>query len=159
MAKRVTNLYRYAQVCTSANTQYIAALAAIDDPGAAFNLLHRASKPVHNQKRNARALNLLNPDDSALCCAVMRGEYAISGFRLRDIAQYLGIAQSDDPAERIRQRARLGRRVRLLRDHGLVARIPHSRRYRITRLGMQVMAAAVYLLESHMPQLLYDMAA
>jgi hypothetical protein len=159
MAKRITNLYRYAQVCLSANTQYIAALAVIDDPTAAYNSLYRVCKPVHTENRNARALNLLNADDNAICCAAIRGENTLQGFRLGDVAEYLRIAQSSDPKERIRQRARLGRRLKLLHAHGLIRKIPHSRRYRATQLGMQIMGAAVYLYEHHMPQMLLDMAA
>ncbi len=154
MAKRVTNLYRYAEVCLSANTQYIAALAVVEDPSAAYGSLNRVSKPLHQENKNARAINLLNPADSALCSAVMRGEHAINGFRLGNIAEYLEIGQCANPEERIRQRARLGRRLKLLHAHALIAKIPHSRRYRVTRLGMQIMSAAVYLYEHHMPELL-----
>jgi len=159
MAKRVTNLYRYEQICCAANTEYIAALAVVEDPSGAYNSLHRVSKPMHGEKKNARALNLLNPHDSALCRAVMRGENAINGFRLGDVADYLGIGQSSDAKERIRQRARLGRRLKLLHAHGLIRKIPHSRRYRVTQLGMQIMGAALYLYDHHMPQLIMKQAA
>jgi hypothetical protein len=158
MAKRVTNLYRYAQVCLSANTQYIEALAVIDDPTEGYKVLHRASNALRGENKSARALNFLNPDDSALCGAVMCGEQTINGFRLGDIADYLGVAQCSDPRQRIRERARLGRRLKLLHVHGLIRKIPHSRRYRATHTGTQIMTAAVYLYKNHMPRLLFDKA-
>jgi hypothetical protein len=39
----------------------------------------------------ARAIKLLNPDDSALCRAVICGEQNISEFRPADIAHYPGV--------------------------------------------------------------------
>ena len=38
----------------------------------------------------ARAINLLNPDDSALCRAIICGEQSISEFRPADIAHCPG---------------------------------------------------------------------
>lgn len=89
----------------------------------------------------------------------MRGENAINGFRLGDVADYLGIGQSSDAKERIRQRARRGRRLKLLHAHELIRKIPHSRRYRVTQLGMQIMGATLYLYDHHMPQLIMNQAA
>ena len=154
MAKRVTNLYRYAQVSLSANKQYLNALAVIDDPTAAYHMLNRACQPVRSSKKRCRPLNLLNPQDNALCAAAMSGEFALHGFRQRDIAQHLAIRYSRDPVERKRQSARLSRRIKLLHIHGLIAKIPRSRRYRVTYLGMQIMSAAVHLRTEYMPQLL-----
>lgn len=159
MAKRVTNLYRYAQISISANKQYINALAVIDDPTDAYRMLHRACQPIHSTAKRCRALNLLNADDNALCAAAMRGEFALHGFRQRDIARHLGIEYSQDRIERKRQSARVSRRIKLLHIHGLIAKIPRSRRYRVTHLGRQIMAAALHLRNEYMPQLLLNKAS
>jgi hypothetical protein len=154
MAKRVTNLYRYAEIGLSANKQYLNALAVIDDPTAAYDMLNRACQPIRSSNKRCRPLNLLNPQDNALCAAVMRGEFALRGFRHRDVAEHLGIEYSRNPVIQKRQSARLSRRIKLLHTHGLIAKIPRSRRYRVTRPGRQIMAAAVHLRTEYMPPIL-----
>jgi hypothetical protein len=90
---------------------------------------------------------------------VLRGEHAVGGFCNRDIAKHLLPGRSTDPAERRRQSARITRRIQLLRAHGLVAKIPRSRRYRLTSLGLTLMTASIYLQEKTMPELIRQLAA
>ncbi|MBM4068779.1 MAG: hypothetical protein FJ271_07520 [Planctomycetes bacterium] len=52
--------------------------------------------------RTVRALNLLAPEDAALLAAVSRGEFAISGFRNRDVRDIL-FGDAKDPADLKRQ--------------------------------------------------------
>ena len=44
------------------------------------------------------------------------------------------------------------RLIQLLRAHGLVAKIPRTRRYRVTAAGEQLMGAAIQVKERHFPQ-------
>jgi hypothetical protein len=51
---------------------------------------------------------------------------------------------------RKRQSARIGRLLLLLRAH-FIAKIPRSRRYRVTLRGFKLMTAAIFLREEYMP--------
>jgi len=161
MAKRISNLYRYAEVCLSANRAYLAALSVVDDPAQAYRLLNDLCEPVAKNGRRRRALNPLRKDEVALFAATLRGEHFIHGFRNRDLATHLNARQpkSKDPRERKRNSARITRLIQLLHAHRLIAKIPRSRRYRITLRGATLMSAAVYLYNHDVPNIIAKHAA
>ena len=145
MSKGVANLYRYAQVGHRANERYLEALAVVNDLGVGRRELDCRCAPVFYQGRRRRALQPLGRDDQALFAAALRGEQAVRGFRNGELAQQLFGARPDDPVERRRQCGRVSRRISLLRAHGLVAKFPRSRRYRVTQNGQRFMSTAMHL--------------
>ena len=155
MAKRVTNLYRYAEVSMAANCQYLDALSVVDDPSASIRMLDKLCAPAQLNGHRKRAMNPVSCDDVKLFAAVMRGEHFIHGFRNGHLAEHLGISLSENKPERRRQSSRIGRLLQLLRAHRLIAKIPRSRRYRVTLRGFKVMTAAVFLREEFMPEHIY----
>ena len=159
MAKRVSNLYRYAEVCISANKRYLEALCAVENPTEAYSMLDRVCEPVTRNGRRHRGINPLRKDDVSLFAAVLKGEHFIRGFRNRDLAKQLKLKQSRNPLERRRQSARVTRLLQLLRAHGLIAKIPRSRRYRLTVRGAILMSAAVHLRTEEMPARILKPAA
>jgi hypothetical protein len=159
MAKRVTNMNRYAEVSLTANARYLEALSVIDDPSQAYHLLHRVCRPVTRNGQRRRALNPLAPKDLSLFVAALRGEHCIHGFSNRDLARHLNIKPSRDIRERKRDSARVTRLLQLLRAHGLIAKIPRTRRYRPTAQGAAIMSAAVYLQKKEMPEMIQKLAA
>ncbi len=78
----------------------------------------------------------------------------IKGFANRDITRQLGVKLPVDTDERKRQSKRTMRLIQLLRAHGLIAKIPRPRRYRVTFKGLQITAAAVHLTDSTVPFIL-----
>lgn len=152
MSKGVANLYRYAQVSREANARYLEALAVVDDLGVGQRELDRYCEPVLYQGRRRRALQPLSRADQALFKAVLRGEYALRGFRNGEVAEVVLGKAPKDPVERRRRCGRISRRISLLRAHGLVAKIPRCRRYRATARGQRFMATAVYLRSKLFPR-------
>jgi hypothetical protein len=145
LTKAVANLYRFAQVGQKANARYLEALAVVNDLGVAQKELERRCAPVYYQGRRRRALQPLSADDQALFEAALRGEHAVRGFRNGELAPLLFGPRPDDPGERRRQCGRVSRRISLLRAHGLVAKFPRSRRYRVTARGQRFMSTAIHL--------------
>jgi hypothetical protein len=152
MAKRVTNLYRYAEVSKAANRQYLDALSVIDDPEAAFKMIDKLCSPAELNGKRKRALNPVSPSDVKLFVSVMRGEHCIHGFRNGELAEHLGMVKSKDKTERRRQSSRICRMLQILRAHRLIAKVPRSRRYRVTLKGFKLMTAAIFLREEYMPK-------
>jgi hypothetical protein len=152
MSKGVANLYRYAQVGQQANARYLEALAVVDDLGVGQRELDRRCAPVSYQGRRRRALQPLGRDDQALFEATLRGEHAVRGFRNGELAQQLFGPKPSDATERRRQCGRVSRRISLLRAHGLVAKIPRTRRYRVTQSGQRFMSTAIHLRSKLFPK-------
>jgi hypothetical protein len=158
LRKRVTEMFHYAAVCLRANKAYLDALTPVDDPTAAYRELDRICEPVRYGKRQVRPLNPLRENDRKLFETVIRGEYHLHGFKSREIGIRLGIMYAADPHERRRQCAKVNRKLRLLRGHGLITRHGRSKRYRVTQLGMRFMNAAITLHDDTLP-LLFKIAA
>jgi len=152
MNKGIANFYRYAQVGQKANERYLEALAVVDDLGVGQRELDRRCAPVPYQGRKRRGLQPLGRDDQALFEAALRGEHAVRGFRNGELAQLLFGPKPSSPSERRRQCGRVSRRISLLRAHGLVAKIPRSRRYRVTGSGQRFMSTAIHLRTKLFPQ-------
>jgi hypothetical protein len=158
LRKGVAWLWRYAEVGLSANRRYLEALANVDDPSAACGLLDRVCRPAVWQGRRRRALQPLSPHDQALFLAVLRGEHHLHGLGNQDLAKRLYGDPPRDPLQRRRLSARVTRMIQLLRAHGILAKVPHRRRYRVTAKGERLLGSAIYVRYKHLPKELSDAA-
>jgi len=143
LPKGVAWLWRYAEISRAASSRYLEALAAVDDWRKSRTLLDQASRPAKVGGRRRRALQLLSPQDQALFRAVLQGAYRLGGLRNRDVAAQLYARPARDGAERRRRCGRVTRLLQLLPAHGLLAKIPRSRRYQVTAKGEALMSAAI----------------
>ncbi len=158
MNKGVANFYRYLEVARTANERYLRALAAVTPPGASGRILDRVHRPARLGARRQRGLNVLRAEEQALFAAVLRGEHHLRGLRNADVQALLFARPAKAPAERRRRTARVSRWLHLLRAHGLLAKVPHSNRYRVTAKGEAVMGAAIYARHKVFPQELTGVA-
>ena len=108
-------------------------------------------RPRTNHGRRFARFNPISRDDLALFRAVLAGEHAIRGFRNTDITARLYTRPPADAEEAHRRCERTSRLIVKLRGHGLVAKIPRARRYRVTRYGHQVMDAAINMHDHDFP--------
>jgi hypothetical protein len=143
LRKGIADLHRRAKVSQRANDTYLDALAAVDDTTPLHRLLDAVSKPAVYGSRRVRALRTGDPEDVALLQAISRGEFATAGFRNRDLRRLLlppkdGETASDDVR---RRSAKISRKLRLLRAHGVIQKIPKTHRYRLTKGGQLLTAA------------------
>lgn len=143
MAKAVADIHRRYQLCQSANERYLDALAAVGPTPPAAQLLDPVSQPLHGVAGNCRGLRPTNPDDAALFAAVMAGQNLIDGFSNAMLQQTLFAKEPCDKQERRRRSNAVGRKLRLLRRHGLIHKIGRRRLYRLTVKGRQLMSLAL----------------
>jgi hypothetical protein len=141
LRKGVADVSRRADVSQKATERYAEALATVEDKTPLKELADGLCRPVHWKGRRARALNPLNPDDAALLEAVSRGEFLLDGFRNRDLRGLLYAAPAASPADERRRSAAVTRRLRLLRAHGLIQKVPKSHRYQVSAHGRTAIAA------------------
>ena len=159
MSKRVRYLPRYAEVSLQANSRYLQGLSVVTDLAEQVRAIDVVCEPVVREQRRSRGLNPLRKREVALFAAVLHGEHILHGFAFRDIARVADIRLPSDPQERRRLSSKIYRRFAMLRAHGLIARIPRTRRWRVTHKGHAFMAAALKLKTHDLPVCLYDLAA
>ncbi len=151
MRKGVADFWRNYQVGIAANRRYLDALAAAPLKGEGVAALDALCRPRTKAGRTYARFNPLTPTDLALFRAVLSGEHAINGFRNRDLARRLYRRPPHDSDEAHRRCERVSRLIVKLRGHGLVAKVPRSRLYRITHYGNQVLTAAIALHDDNYP--------
>jgi hypothetical protein len=100
-----------------------------------------AEKVKQTKRRRLRALNPLSADDSNLLEAVSRHEFLINGLRNRDVRRLLFPTEADSKTEERRRSAAISRKLRLLRAHGLIRKIPKTHRYMVSSNGRKVITA------------------
>lgn len=155
LRKGVADLHRRAQVSQRSNDAYLEALATVDDTTPCSRLFDAVSRPVLDRGRRFRALRLGDPDDLALLQAISRGEFATAGLRNRDLRRLLYPSASNASPDEVRRLcARISRRLRLLRAHGVIRKIPKTHRYRLTERGQLLTAALFAVREANVKQLL-----
>ena len=138
MRKGVADLPRRAEVSQAANDRYLQSLAAASLPPP---LVEKVCRPTRWQGRRARALNPLAAKDARLLEAVMHGEFALNGFRNRDLRPLLFGDGTVTPVQQRKQSAAVTRQLRLLRAHGLIRKVAHTHRYKISDQGTRIMTA------------------
>jgi hypothetical protein len=141
LRKSVADLSRRADVSHKATARYAEALATVEDKTPLKQLAEPLCRRVQWKGRSARALNPLAEEDAALLEAVSRGEFTLDGFRNRDLRALLYADEASSPAEERQRSAAVTRKVRLLRAHGLIQKVPKSHRYQVSAAGRSAIAA------------------
>jgi hypothetical protein len=135
LRKGIADLHRRAEVSQHANERYLASLATVEETTPLGELTDALCRPVTWKGRRVRALNPLAADDLALLAAVNRGEFTVNGFRNRDLRPLLFGTTEVPAAEQRRQSAAVTRKLRLLRAHRLIRKVPKAHRYVLTESG------------------------
>jgi hypothetical protein len=159
LRKGVAYLFRYHEVSLKSNARYLEALSQVEDPTdcvRALDALTRQAKTPDG--RTVRAFNPVSRPDRELFEVLLGGEYALRGFTNRDVREKLAKTSYSLAKAGPRQAGQVTRLLRRLRAHGLVGKIPHCRRWRVTVAGRRTMATAVKLREHAFPSL-YPAAA
>jgi hypothetical protein len=141
LRKGVADVHRRSQISQAANERYVEALAAVDESRSLAELTEAVCRPVLWKGKRARALNPLAAEDAHLLQAINRGEFAINGFRNRDLRGLLFTKPAADATEQRRQSTAITRRLRLLRAHGLIHKVAKTHRYQISPRGQETINA------------------
>lgn len=139
LRKGVADLHRRAAVSQKSNERYLESLATVDASASLDEVVQPVCEAVVWKGRRVRGLRPFEAADAALLAAIGRGEFALNGFRNRDLRVLLyGEA---DAAEVRRQAAHVTRQLRQLRAHGLIQKVPTTHRYQLTDRGRTVTTA------------------
>lgn len=155
LRKGVADLHRRAQVSQRSNENYLDALSGVEDTTPCSQLFDAVARPVTDGSRRVRALRLGDPADLALLQAISHGEFATAGFRNRDLRRLLNPAARQALPEEVRRvSARVSRQLRLLRAHGVIAKVQKTHRYRLTTSGRLLTAALFATRDANIKQLI-----
>src|SRR3984957_930058 len=140
MCKGVGNLPHYQSHALASNYRYLEALAAVDDPTPGYDDLSLLTEARRQQGRSYAGFNPARAGEARLLAAVLAGDHIAQGFRNRDIREVLYPALNTSKRKRARNSAAVGRLLKRLHVRGLLAKISHSRRWRVTTQGRRIAA-------------------
>lgn len=144
MNKGVANFFRYEEVARAANLRYLDALSVVHDPTPTTRAVTNLTESRQVAHRRYAGFNPAKREHAQLFAAVLRGEHLLHGFHNADIRRIL-CGESRDPALRRRQSHAIGRQLKRLHVRGLLARIPRTRRWKVTNLGRSLLSQLVHL--------------
>jgi hypothetical protein len=148
MTKGVAGLGDYRTHARACNRRDRDALAVVGDPAPAYRDLRALTEPKRVAGRSSAGFNPARRDDLRRFAAVRDGDAIPRGFRNRDIRARLFPAGGSR-----RDTAAVGRRLKRLPLRQLVAKVPRTRRWRVTAKGRRLLGAAVLLDRQTGPEL------
>jgi hypothetical protein len=142
MRKGIADLHRRAQISQASNQRYLDALASIEVDRLLGEIVESVCCPIHWKSQRVRPLRPWAKEDTSLLEIISRGEFNINGFRNRDIRQGIYPGNHDAHTKRCLS-ARITYRLRVLRAHGIIRKVPRTFRYVLTDKGRQIVTAVI----------------
>ena len=138
MGKGVGNLHHYQSHARDCNERYLNALAAAKDPTPGYADLRRLTESRRDKGRHSAGFNPAREEEANLFAALLAGDHVAQGFRNADVRRALGHRASSRELQR-RQSAAAGRILRRFHVRGLIAKVPRTRRWRVTDEGRRIL--------------------
>jgi hypothetical protein len=155
LRKGVADLHRRAEVSQKINDRYVTSLASVEEKQTLAELTKDLGQRRPWQGRTVRALNPLSTEDASLLEAVSRGAFMIDGFCNRQVHAILYPTSAQaDAAEQKRLSGKVTRFFRILRGHGLIAKVQKTHRYQVTAKGRTILSALVAARQANTKHLL-----
>ncbi len=158
LRRTVTDLPRRAEVSRAANQRYLEALASTQVGTPLGQAAAPLCRPLTHDGQRYRGLHPFGTD-AALVRALSRGEWTIAGLRNRDLQRLLYLGEPRDKKAARRRSTAVSRKLRLLRAHGLIRKLPHTHRYLVTQPGRAILTALVAAQEANTQKLTLALAA
>lgn len=138
MCKGIGNLPHYQSQAAACNHRYLEALSAVEAPTPSADGLRTLTERRRRGGRSSAGFNPARAEEAKLFAAVLAGDHIAQGFRNRDVRSAL-FANSRGSAGP-QQSAAVGRLLKRLHVRGLVAKVPRSRRWRVTETGRRILS-------------------
>jgi DNA-binding HxlR family transcriptional regulator len=157
LRKGVADIVVRTQVAADVNHRFMAQMATLTDQTPLRDLLQEITQAFTRDGRRVRALDITGKD-RALLQAIADPEYAVSGMTNKALQPVLGALPWAHEKTGKPLVTRISRHLRLLRDHGVIRKLPRQRKYQLTETGRKLTTALAVLLAASTEQLL-DKAA
>ncbi len=136
IGKRLGNLPALREIGFSANRRLLGVQRLDHDPLLGAQQLHHVLNPVLTERgTKIPGLRLGQARSHALLSALLTFRTQLAGFTNRDLRRLTGQLRGLDPTTVTA--GQITYDLRRLRSHGLIQRVPHSHRYKVTDTGLR----------------------
>ena len=137
LRKGVADVPLRAQVSQEINDRFMEQLATLREEKPASVVFDAASRPLKKRGRRVRALDLLGKDRTLLE-SLSDPAFNISGITNKKLRETLCEQPGYTGRTEKQLRAKVSRALRLLRDHGLIRKMPRQFKYQLTTSGREL---------------------
>lgn len=149
MGKSIANLYRYAEISKAANKRFLDSMQNVIPTKTIEKEINSICSRKNVKGRTYSGYNVWSEDTFLLFETISDGKYLIRGFTNREIRHSIGRAHPDSA----KVKGQISRELSKLRAHGLIRKVPHSRRYLVSNKGRRVMGALIETKRKIYPEL------
>jgi len=149
MGKSISNLYRYAEVSKAANRRFLDSLQNIIPTGSIEREINGVCEKKVVRGKTVSGFNVWSKENMQLFEIISDAKYIIHGFSNNDIRTVLYSRIHDDK----KACGKMSRTLYKLRVHGLIRKIPRSRRYLLTEKGRRILGALIETKRKTYPEL------
>lgn len=153
LRKGVADIVLRTQVSQEINKRFLDNIAAAQCETPVRDLFDEVVKAFTKEGRHVRALDPTGKDRSLLQ-ALHDPAFCISGLSNMDLRAKLSNKTGYNHMTEKQLSAKISRQLRLLRDHGLIRKLPRQRRYIITPKGRELATALDAILAASTKQLM-----
>jgi hypothetical protein len=152
LRKGVADLHRRAEVSQATNNRLLDSLARVDDSQTVEELTAPIQQSTRWKQRRVRALTPWG-EDHILLATITHGDFLINGFRNRDLQARLFDAPPHPVAEQRRRSSAISRKLRMLRAHHLIQKVPHTHRYQVAPASRTILMSVLTTAKASLQQL------
>ena len=153
LRKGIADITVRSQVANDVNRRFMEQMATLKDDRPIRDILNEVSRPSIQNGRRIRALDIIGKDRELLQ-ALADPLYSVAGVTNKHLRQKLHASPWAKGQTDKQLSARVSRNIRLLRDHGLIRKIPCQRKYLLTAQGQLLTAALNAMLMASTQQLI-----
>lgn len=136
MGKRLHNLTALREIGSSANRRLLEVQRTSWDCAIGEDAFAQVCAPANVEGQRGPALRFGDPRVQALLSVLVVFRLLPVGFSNRDLREHLAPLLGLDPAHMTA--GRMTYDLRRLRRHGIIERVPHTHRYRVTPFGLLI---------------------
>lgn len=157
MRKGIADTFVRCEVSKSVINRFTEHMAAVEEKTRLGELLVSVSKPLMNKGKRLRALDVFGKDKELLC-AISDPAFDVCAITNKELQNSLkGSAWAKDMTGK-QLSGRISRHLLLLREHGLIRKLPNQRKYSLTDKGRKITAAIEAALAASVNDLLLSAA-
>lgn len=153
MRKGIADISNRAEVSTHIVNRFTERMATVEDTTTLSEMLATVSKPFKSKGKNIRSLDVFGKD-LELILAVSDPAFDVSGLTNKDVQKKLCNSSWAKSKTNKQLSGRISRHFSLLREHGLIKKLPNQYRYILTEKGRNLTTAVSISLSTPVNKLL-----
>jgi len=153
MRKGIADINVRAEVSSNILNRFTEHMATVEDRTELKELLHPISKPIKRKNKNHRPLDVFGKD-LELMLAISDPIFDVSPITNKELQKKLMNTTWTKKMSGKQLSGRISRHLLLLREHGVIKKLPNQRKYYLTEKGRKLTTAASVALSANVNQLL-----